>query len=115
GQPAAPPLSWPTVVQGTAVGISDSAGAYTAAPMTYVSAGPGNFQIPNGVATGKATVTVTSGDGTESSLQITLTPLGPAVFTLNSANLAAAIALCNSASGAQTVELPYQVVNNAGG
>jgi uncharacterized protein (TIGR03437 family) len=35
------------------------------------------------------------------------------LFTLNSANLAAAYATCVSSSGAQTSETPFQVVNGA--
>src|SRR5579871_1793026 len=113
GAPAAPPLPWPAVVGGTSVGIADSAGMYTAAPLTYASTGQVNFDIPDKVAVGPATVTVTSGDGTASSQQITLNPVAPSLFVLNSANLAAAVAVCVSASGAQTTEYPYQIVNGA--
>ncbi len=113
GAPAAPPLPWPAVVGGTSVGIADSAGMYTAAPLTYASTGQVNFDIPDKVAVGPATVTVTSGDGTASSQQITLNPVAPSLFVLNSANLAAAVAICVSASGAQTTEYPYQMVNGA--
>lgn len=72
-----------------------------------------NFQIPDSVATGAATVGIVSGDGTTSNAHVTLAPFAPALFTLNTANLAAAVAVCVSASGEQTTEYPYQVVNGA--
>jgi uncharacterized protein (TIGR03437 family) len=91
----------------------DSTGTSTAGLLTYVSAAQVNFQIPDSVATGPATVTVTSGDGTKSTAQVTLTALAPALFTLNASNLAAAYGDCVSASGAQTLETPFQVSNGA--
>lgn len=113
GQPASPALPWPTSYGGTKVTIVDSSGTSTDGPLTYVSAGQVNFEIPDSVATGAATVSVTSGDGTTTAGQMTLTPLAPALFTLNPANLAAAYATCVASSGAQTVETPFQVVNGA--
>jgi uncharacterized protein (TIGR03437 family) len=112
GPPAAPGLPWPTSANGSSVTILDSAGVSTKAPLTYVSSRQVNFQIPDRVATGLANVTVTSG-GTKSGVQILLTTLAPALFTLNSSELAAAYATCVSSSGAQTVEDPFQVVNGA--
>jgi uncharacterized protein (TIGR03437 family) len=81
--------------------------------LTYVSASQVNFHIPDNVAAGPAAVTVTSGDGTVSSAQITLTAPAPALFTVNSENLTAAIVVCDTANGAQTTEYPYKVVNGA--
>jgi uncharacterized protein (TIGR03437 family) len=109
--PPLPPLPWPIQLAGTSVAIVDSASNYTPAPLTYVSPTQVNFEIPDGVATGPATVTVTSGDGTVSSAQVNLTTMAPSLFTLNSSNLAAAYAVCVSAGGAQTLENPFQVSN----
>ncbi|HTW63738.1 MAG TPA: FG-GAP-like repeat-containing protein [Bryobacteraceae bacterium] len=103
----------PLQLNGTRVSIMDAAGNTTAAPLVYVSATQVNYLIPATVATGPATVTITSGNGTKSSGNINLTSVAPGVFTLNTANLAAADALCISASGAQTLENVYQVVNGA--
>jgi uncharacterized protein (TIGR03437 family) len=108
GQPAAPQLPWPTSVAGTAVTLVDSTGASTTAPLNYVSATQVNFLIPSTVATGPVTVTVTSGDGTMSSARATLTPLAPALYTLNASNLAAAYVDC-VAGNTQTLENPFQV------
>lgn len=113
GQPTPSGLPWQTSLNGTSVTIMDATGASTSAPLLYVSASQVNFLIPDSVALGPATVTVTSGTQTVATGQITVTALAPALFTLNSANLAAAYAECISSSGAQTVEDPFQVVNGA--
>jgi uncharacterized protein (TIGR03437 family) len=137
GQPVSPGLPWPSSSGGTKVTIMDSGGTSTAGLLTYLSTGQVNFEIPDSVATGAATVTVTASDGTTKPCvvppagcrcatvtvtasdgttttgQVTLTPMAPSLFTLNSANLAAAYATCVSSSGAQTSETPFQLVNGA--
>lgn len=113
GTTSASTAQWPTNLGGTQVTIQDSTGATTSAPVSYVSPGQVNYFIPDNVATGTATITVISGDGTKSSSQVSLVPVAPAVFTLNGANLAAAVAVCVSSTGAQSIENVYQVVNGA--
>jgi len=113
GQPNTPALPWPISLSGTSVAVMDSTGSPTTAPLIYVSPEQVNFQIPSTAALGRATVTLTSGDGTQSSGQATLTSLAPALFTLNSSNLAAAYAECISSGGTETTEDPFQVVNGA--
>jgi uncharacterized protein (TIGR03437 family) len=113
GQPNAPALPWPISYEGTTVTVMDSTGSPTTAPLIYVSPEQVNFQVPSTAALGSAAVTVTSGDGTQSSGQATLTSLAPALFTLNSSNLAAAYAECISSTGTETTEDPFQVVNGA--
>jgi uncharacterized protein (TIGR03437 family) len=113
GAPNSTTLPWPASFEGTSISITDSSGVKTPAPLTYVSQGQVNFQIPDSVAAGPVTIAVTSGDETVSIAQPTLTKYAPALFTLNGANLAAAVAICVSSSGAQTAEYPYQVVNGA--
>lgn len=75
---------------GTSVSILDAAGKTTAAPLVYVSPKQVNFYAPPGVATGSATVTITSGDGTLSAATVQIATVAPGVFELNSADLAAA-------------------------
>lgn len=111
GQAKSTPL--PPDLNGTTVKIVDSSGAVTSAPLLYVNTGQVNFYVPPAVATGTATLTVTSGDGTQTSGQVDLTPLAPALFTLNPSGLAAAIAICISSSGAQTPEKVYAVSSGA--
>jgi uncharacterized protein (TIGR03437 family) len=113
GQPASGPFPWPTTVAGTAASIVDVNGNTTQLPLLYVSSGEIDYFIPDTVALGPATVTVTAGDGTNSSGPIDLLPLAPGLFAVNSAGLAAAYADCVSASGAQTNEVTYQVSNGA--
>ena len=113
GQPASASLPWPTTLDGTSVRIVDSTGASTPALMTYASSAQVNFQIPDGVATGAATITVAASGGASYSARVNLTAFAPALFTLNPANLAAAGIDCVSSSGAQTPGNVYQVVNGA--
>jgi uncharacterized protein (TIGR03437 family) len=109
--PSSTPL--PTNLKGTSVDILDSKGNSTAAPLVYVSPKQVNYLIPDTVATGLATVTVTSGDGTKSAVETNITSIAPALFTLNAANLAAASVVCESASGQKTTENDYRVSNGA--
>jgi uncharacterized protein (TIGR03437 family) len=113
GQPASGPFPWPATVGGTTASIVDVTGATTQLPLLYVSSGEIDYFIPDTVALGPATVTVTAGDGSKSSGPIDLLPLAPGLFAVNPAGLAAAYADCVSASGAQTNEATYQVSNGA--
>lgn len=112
GQPTSPPLPWPLNVQGTSISILDSTGAVTQAPLTYVSSTQVNFQIPDSVASGIATVTLAAPTAT-STATVNLQSTAPAVFTLNSSDLAAADGICVSSSNAQTLENVYQVSGGA--
>ena len=113
GQPVtAPPGPWPTSLNASSVSITDSSGAHVAAPVYFVSQGQVDYLIPDSVAIGPAVITVTSGDGTVSSGQVTLQAAAPALFTLNTSNLAAAVAICATATG-NVVEQVYQVVSGA--
>ena len=75
---AAAPL--PTVLLNTKVAVADSAGVTRGAVLFYVSPGQVNFQIPAGTASGLATVTVTSGNGSTSQAQLNIGPVSPALF-----------------------------------
>lgn len=109
----APTPAWPTTLGGTTVSISDSAGHTTAAQVYYVSPTQVNYFIPDSVALGPATITITASNGAAASGPANLVSVAPAAFTLNSSNLAAAVGVCVSASGAQTVENVFQVSNSA--
>ncbi len=113
GSPVVTSLPWPQTVNGTSVTITDSTGQKTTGPLTYVSSGQVNFQIPDSVATGTATIAIDNNNGATSSAQATLKSFAPALFTLNTANLAAAVAVCVAADGSTTVEYPYQTLNGA--
>lgn len=103
----------PVSLNGTTVGIKDSAGTTTAAPLIFVSPSQANYLIPSSVAIGPAIVTVTASNATQSSGPVEITSLAPALFTLNQSNLAAANAVCVSASGSQILENVYQLMNGS--
>ena len=105
--------SLPTSYGGTSVSIVDSHGATTAAPLVYVSSSQVNFLVPASAATGKGQVSVTSGDGTDSTANVQFAAVAPGVFELNSGGLAAAIARRYSANGTVTNE-PVYTGNSAG-
>ena len=107
------PLPLPTGFGGTSVTIRDSSGATSVAPLLYVSTTQVNFLVPSSVATGAAQVTITSGDGKESLANAQIARVGPGLFTLNSAGLAAAYVVLYHANGTQTVEQVYTVSNSS--
>jgi uncharacterized protein (TIGR03437 family) len=101
-------LPLPVIDAGTSVSILDAAGTRTAAPLVYVSPTQVNFYVPTDIATGSATVTITSGDGTQSAAAVQIAPVAPGIFELNSACLAAANVYIYSGSAA-TLENVYSV------
>jgi uncharacterized protein (TIGR03437 family) len=101
------PVPLPTSFGGSSITIVDSAGKSSAAPLLYVSPTQINFQVPAGVATGTAQVTITSSDGTKSTASVPIAAVAPGLFTLNNVSLAAANALRVSAGGARTPQMVY--------
>jgi uncharacterized protein (TIGR03437 family) len=90
---------------GTTVSVRDSAGVTRNAQLFFVSAGQVNFLLPNGMATGTATITISSGDGTQSAGTIAVERVAPGLFTANAngQGVPAALALRVS-NGKQTFE-----------
>ena len=113
GSPGSTSLPLPASFGGTSVSIVDSSGATTLAPLVYVIPSQVNFEVPATVATGAAQVTVTSGDGTQSTTSVQIATVAPGVFELNTGGLAAAYVILYHADGTQTVEQVY-TVNGAG-
>ncbi len=109
GTPGGTSLPLPTSFGGTTVSLVDSAGKQFQAPLLYVSAGQVNFLVPSGLATGTAQFTITSGDGTVSTAGAQIAAVAPGLFTLNTANLAAAGAVRVSPDGTQTPEQVFAV------
>ncbi len=73
----------PTKLAGSSIKVKDSAGIEREAPLFFVAPQQINYQIPPGTATGTATVTVTSGDGTISQGTINIVTAAPGWFTAN--------------------------------
>ena len=103
----------PTIFSGSSVSIKDAAGATTSAPLLYVSSGKVTFQVPSGVATGKAQVTVTSSGSTQTASNVVIAPVAPAVFTANGNSLLVGWAIRVSSTGTVTEEMA--LVANADG
>jgi uncharacterized protein (TIGR03437 family) len=83
----------PTMLGGTTVRVTDSVGTERLAPLFFVSANQVNYEIPEGTATGAASVTITSGDGRVSSGVVQVVPAAPSLFTIDLSGSGAAIAL----------------------
>jgi uncharacterized protein (TIGR03437 family) len=109
----APSPMWPTTLGGTTVSIVDSAGKMSAGQIYYASATQVNYFIPDSVALGQGAITISASNGATSTGGVNLMAAAPAVFTLNSSNLAAAVGVCVSASGAQSLENVYQLTGGA--
>ncbi|HKQ73840.1 MAG TPA: SBBP repeat-containing protein [Blastocatellia bacterium] len=93
--PNTPGVQLPTQLAGTTVSVLDSRGASRLAPLFFVSGGQINYLMPLGTALGTTTVTVTSGAGSLSIGNVTISNIAPGIFTANSTGrgLAAAVVL----------------------
>jgi uncharacterized protein (TIGR03437 family) len=94
----------PTVLGGTSLKITDSAGVEFLTELFFVSPGQINFYIPRGLAPGRATITVTTGAGTTITGTVQIEPVAPALFAANASGtgVAAAVGLRIGADGSQT-------------
>lgn len=99
-------LPLPTMLTGTTVKIKDSAGNETLAPLFFVSPTQINYQIPHGVETGLATVTITGTQGNVATEQTQILTIAPGLFTANSTGVGvpAAVALRIKSDGSQVYE-----------
>lgn len=81
----------PTSLAGTTVTVRDSQGVDRLAPLFFVGQAQVNYLVPEGVATGAATVTVRNALGETSTGTINLTPVTPGLFTANADGAGAAV------------------------
>jgi uncharacterized protein (TIGR03437 family) len=95
----------PLTLANTTVTVRDSAGVDHPAPLFYVSPSQINYLIPDGVASGPATITVTSGGQNTATGSLTIEPVAPGLFTANADGLGApaAWAVAVAPDGTQTV------------
>jgi uncharacterized protein (TIGR03437 family) len=98
---AAPSLPLPVNLAGTTVRIKDANGFEHLAPIFFVSPLQVNYHLPVTVATGRALVTITSGNGLVSSGSVMIGRIAPGLFTLDGSGkgLVAAYIQRNTASG----------------
>jgi uncharacterized protein (TIGR03437 family) len=80
----------PTTLGDCTVTVTDANGVARAAGLYYVSPNQINFKIPTDTAVGTATITVVTGDQTQTLGNLTITATSPGLFFLNTDGLAAA-------------------------
>jgi len=97
---------------GDSVTVTGSDGAILPAPLYYVSPTQVNYLIPKAAAPGLATVTINSNGNVAAAGQIDIEIVAPNLFTLNSADLAAANVIRVSSSSQQTVLPVYMLDSN---
>ncbi|MDQ6700914.1 MAG: hypothetical protein M3Z36_12110, partial [Acidobacteriota bacterium] len=102
---------WPNTLAGASVVVKDSAGTAATAQISYASPAQLNFRIPEGLATGAATVTITNDAQTIKS-NINIQPVYPNLFLLNPKALAAG-ALTRVHNGVTTSEQLYATSNGS--
>jgi len=102
----APGIQLPTQLVGTTVSVRDSLGMTRLAPLFYVSDPQVNYLVPAGTAAGAATVTITGGDGSVSTGNVTIAAVAPGIFTANSngRGVPSGYAIRVKPGGAQTTE-----------
>jgi len=85
----------PQVLAGSTLKVKDALGVERLSPMFFADAGQINFQVPQGTASGVATITVTSGDGSISTGTANIASVAPGLFTasMDGLGLVAAVAL----------------------
>jgi uncharacterized protein (TIGR03437 family) len=98
-----------TTLDGATVTVTDSAGVSRAAPLFYVSPTQINCEIPDGTATGAATITVANTNGTSQTGTIQIGVVSPGLFELNAAGLAAAWVLPVISGVEQNLQAVYQL------
>jgi len=83
------PMPYPATFGGTTVTFTDSKGVARQAPLAYVSPGQVNYIVPDGTASGQATVTVASGQASYSAA-VPIAAIDPGIFIFGGTNLVAA-------------------------
>ncbi|MBP6822239.1 MAG: SBBP repeat-containing protein [Acidobacteria bacterium] len=96
----------PTSLLGTSVKVKDHLNVELPAPLFFVSPGQINFQIPPGLATGKATITVTNAQNMTVGATVLIEKTAPGLFSANASGkeVAAAILLRVKLDGTQIFE-----------
>jgi uncharacterized protein (TIGR03437 family) len=101
------------MLAGTTVTVTDSTGVARLSPLFYVSATQVNCEIPAGVASGFAKVTIMNQNGTTQSAAIQIGNTSPGLFELNSSGLVAAWVLPLTSGIQGALQPVYQVVSDS--
>ncbi|MCG3162642.1 MAG: hypothetical protein JMDDDDMK_03935 [Acidobacteria bacterium] len=96
----------PTALANTSVTVKDSAGVERRAPLFFISPNQVNYQMPQGIADGQATVIIANGNDGVFSGSIQIARVAPGLFTASSSGQGPAVgqALRIKAGGAQSAE-----------
>lgn len=96
----------PTNLGGTTVMVKDRGGLEHLCPLFYVSPLQVNFQLPAGIATGPASITITNSNGINSLGTVQVVSVAPGIFAANQngQGVAAASVFRISANGTQRYE-----------
>ncbi len=88
--------TFPTSLGGTTMTLVDSSNTTYPVPLYFVAPGQVNYYVPADVKPGPATITVKSGDGTETIGIILVSPVMPGLYTANAngQGAPAGIAVC---------------------
>jgi uncharacterized protein (TIGR03437 family) len=108
--------SFPTSLGGTSVTLVDSANVTYNAQIYSVSAEQVNYLVPSKMNTGKATVTVTSGDGVKTIGVVFIQTVAPGLYTANATGkgVAAAVVITTHADGTQSTADAFTCSGSAG-
>jgi uncharacterized protein (TIGR03437 family) len=108
--------SFPTSLGGTSVTLVDSANITYNAQLYSVSAQQVNYLVPSKANNGKATVTVTSGDGVQTIGTVLIQTVAPGLYTANAngQGVAAAIVVTTHANGSQSFTDAFSCGGTAG-
>jgi uncharacterized protein (TIGR03437 family) len=107
-QAAAVPL--PTSLQGTTATIQDSAGTQQPVPFYFVSSGQINAEVPPGLASGPAVITISNNGTAVAYSYPTIAAVSPALFTANETGQGPPLAIVvtmPTGGGSQTYSTTY--------
>ncbi len=99
-------LPLPTVIADTTVTVRDNLNVSRLAPLFFVSPGQINYQVPNGTATGIASVSIVNGNGVITTGTVNISTVAPGLFSANQngEGVAGAVVFRRSANGQEGFE-----------
>jgi|HubBroStandDraft_1064217.scaffolds.fasta_scaffold12506_3 uncharacterized protein (TIGR03437 family) len=101
--------SFPTKLGGTTATLVDMSNTSYPVPLFFVSPTQVNYYLPSAALSGPATLTITSGDGTQTRGWILVQPVMPGIYTVNQTGTgpASAQAVLVHADGTQAHQATY--------
>ena len=108
--------NFPTNLGGTTATLLDSSNTSYTVPLFFVSPKQVSYYVPSNAALGPATLTVNSGDGSQTTGVVMVTHVMPGIYTAdqNGQGPPSAIAIVIHADGSQSSQLTYSCSGAAG-